>query len=149
MEDFSPPPASAFGLPVADVRAATGTAESVFYQAFPVRQSEADLDDFFVRVRASTLRRSHARLKKIGKGRFPWHEVTLGASTLALGAFLGALPANLKAGSVEAVLFYTLMPVLGVASGVAFFFLRQIPSSEATLEANEILADLPDPDKAR
>jgi len=89
------------------------------------------------------------RLARVTKARFPWHEVMLGVSSLAFGAFLGALPADLQAGTRQAIAFYTLMPIVGVGSGVAFFFLRLMPGRDAAQEAKEALADLPDPDKAR
>jgi amino acid transporter len=146
--DFSPPPSSATGLPAADVQAAVAGG-TVVHQAFPVRRLESELNDFFVQVRASTLNRCRSRLAKVTKARFPWHEVMLGVSSLAFGAFLGALPADLKAATFQAVVFYTLMPIVGVGSGVAFFFLRHKSGSDAVQEADEVLADLPDPDKAR
>ncbi len=146
--DFSPPPPTAAGLPAADVQASVA-GSAVVHQAFPVRRPESELNDFVVQVRASTLTRCRSRLAKVSNARFPWHEIMLGISSLAFGAFLGALPADLKAGTYLAILFYTVMPILGVGTGVAFFFLRHKSGSDAAQEANEVLGDLPDPDKAR
>jgi amino acid transporter len=147
--DFTPPPPTATSLPAADVQATVAEGGAVVHQAFPVRRPESELNDFVVQVRASTLTRCRSRLLKVVRARFPWHEVMLSASSLAFGAFLGALPADLTAGTGQAIVFYTLMPVVGVGSAVAFFFLRHKSGSDTAQEANEALADLPDPAKAR
>lgn len=149
MNEFQPPPSNASALPAADVQAVGGQTSPVVHEAYPVRRPEADVNEFIVQVRASTLNRCRSRLTRIANMAFPWHELALGVCTLAIGAFLGALPANLKPESRWTVFFYTIMPVLGVGSGVAFLFLRKKPSVDAAADANEVLRELPDPDKTR
>lgn len=148
MEEFHPPPANAAPLPVADVAAAT-PAGNVEYEAYPVRKPEVDLNDFKVQVRASTLTRCRDKLVKISVPRFPWHEVAVGASTLATGAFLGALPADIKAGSSQAVFYYTLLPIIAVGAFVAYWFLRRSTIQEPARVAADVLSELPDPEKTR
>jgi hypothetical protein len=148
MKEFQPPPANATPLPVADVAAAT-SAGNVEYETYPVRKPEEDLNDFKVQVRASTLTRCRAKLNQISDPRFPWHEVALGASTLATGAFLGALPADIKAGTPQAVFFYTVLPIIAVGAFVAYLFLRRLTIVEPTTVAADVLSELPDPHKAR
>lgn len=148
MEEFQPPPANATPLPAADVTAAAPTG-NVEYEAYPVRKPEEDLNDFKVQVRASTLTRCRAKLTQVSAPRFPWHEMALGASTLAAGAFLGALPADIKAGSSQAVFFYTLLPIIAVGAFVAYLFLRRLTIREPASTAAEVLSELPDPDKTR
>jgi len=148
MEEFQPPPANASPLPAADITAAA-PAGNMEYEAYPVRKPEEDLNDFKVQVRASTLTRCRTKLTQVSAPRFPWHEVALGASTLAAGAFLGALPANIKAGSPQAVFFYTFLPIIAVGAFVAYLFLRRLTICEPASAAAEVLSELPDPDKTR
>lgn len=148
MEDLQPPPANATPLPAADISAAA-PAGNVEYEAYPVRKPEEDLNDFKVQVRASTLTRCRAKLSQVSVPRFPWHEVALGASTLAAGAFLGALPADIKAGSVQATFFYTLLPIVAVGAFVAYLFLRHSTIRDPSNATAEVLSELPDPDKTR
>jgi hypothetical protein len=148
MDDFQPPPANAQALPAADVMAPSPTG-NVEYEAFPVRKPEEDLNDFKVQVRASTLARCRTRLGQATSASFPWHEGALGVSTMAAGAFLGALPADIKPGTIQAVLFSTVLPVIAVAAFVAYLFLRRAALTEPARAAADVLAELPDPNKTR
>ena len=148
MKEFEPPPANATPLPAADVTAVL-SAENVEYEAYPVRKPEEDLNDFKVQVRASTLIRCRSKLAQVSTPRFPWHELALGTSTLAAGAVLGALPADIKAGSPLAMFFYSLLPIVAVGTFVAYLFLRRLTIREPAGAASEVLSELPNPDKAR
>lgn len=136
-------------LPEPDVHFTPALSEPVVNQSFPVRTPESEHGEFIVQVRASILSRCRARLTRIVASGFPWHDCALALSTLCLGAFLGALPAKLNSSSLFGIVFYNLFPVIGAASGVAFYFLKKRKSIEAITIANEILEDLPDPLKAR
>lgn len=149
MEEFEPPRPNAVPLPAADVAAPAPGPANVEYEAYPVRKPEVDLNDFKVQARASTLRRCRERLAAISHSRFPWHEVALGVATLAIGAFLGALPANLIAGSRQAIFFYSVLPVIGVATFVAYFFIRRNEAADVARVVAHVLEEFPDPDKAR
>lgn len=148
MNDFVPPPANAQALPVADIMAPP-PAGNVEYEAFPVRKPEEDLNDFKVQVRASTLSRCRNRLAQASSASFPWHELALGVSTLAAGAFLGALPAEIKPGTLQAHLFSTALPAVALAAFVAYLFLRRSAVSEPAQAASDVLSELPDPNRTR
>ena len=148
MDDFAPPPANAQALPAADVLAPPPTGD-VEYEAFPVRKPEEDLNDFKIQVRASTLSRCRSRLEQAAKASFPWHELALGVSTLATGTVLGALPADIKPGTSQAILFYTVLPAIAVAAFVAYLFLRRSGVAEPARAAAEVLSELPDPNRTR
>lgn len=151
MDDFTPPLPNAAPLPAADVEAnvASEASGNVEYEAYPVRKPEEDLSDFKVQVRASTLMRCRTKLNTVAKSRFSWHEVLLALSTLAAGAFLGALPSGLKAGTASAIFFYTILPIVAVASFVAYLFLRRAMLRDPADIAADVLEELPDPDKTR
>lgn len=148
MLDFQPPRANAEALPAADVTAPISP-ENMEYEAFPVRKPEEDLNDFKVQVFASTLRRCRAMLSKISTSSFPWHEIALGLSTLAAGAYLGALPAEIKIDTWFGKFFHTFLPALAVAAFVAYFFLRRSTTADPAHIASTVLSELPDPDRTR
>lgn len=148
MDKFEPPSANARPLPVADIAAAPAGG-SIEYEAYPVRKPEEDLNDFKVQVRASTLARCRSKLTLIAAPCFPWHEVALGASTMAAGAFLGALPSDIKAGTPHALFFYTILPIVAVGALVAYLFLRRLVLHDSTSTALDVLSELPDPNKTR
>jgi hypothetical protein len=147
MQEFLPPEPDADGIPVADVHAPSGG--KVEYESYPVRKPEADLNDFKVQVRASTLKRCREKLTRVSASAFPWHELCLGVATLAGGGVLGAIPADVKPGSVNSFVFFTLLPVISAASFVAYVFLRRSESRLAGAAVTEALADLPNPDETR
>lgn len=148
VEDFQPQTENATALPAADVTVVT-QAGPIEHESYPVKKPEEDLNEFKVQVRASTLNRCRAKLMQVAEARFPWHELALGGSTLAGGAFLGALPADIKSGTLCSVVFYTLLPIAAVGAFVAYLFLRRQVTTGCVSSANEILSELPDPHKAR
>ena len=147
MHDFDPPEPTAGPLPAADLQAtAVGSVE---YESYPVRRPEADLNDFKVQVRASTLSRCRGRLASATRRSFPWHELALGISTLAGGGVVGALPANITAGSTNALFFFSVLPVIAAASFVAYLFLRGSEVRRSADAVADALAELPNPDETR
>ena len=148
MTDFEPPKSDAVPLPAAEFQAPAAPGK-IEYEPFPIKKAVEDLDDFKVQVRASTLRRARTKLQGIKEQNFQWQELALGVCTLAYGGFLGALPAKLAAGEKLAIVFYTLLPVIGTGCLVAYLFLRRPVHQNPVRAAGEALAELPDPDKAR
>jgi hypothetical protein len=145
-----PPRPQAQLLPAADIQAQQPpVGSSLVHQSFPVRQPEEDSSEFLVRVRASTLRRVRTKLGELAEVPFPLSELLLGLSTLAIGTFLGALTADVTAGTAKAVFFYTVLPVVGVSSLVAYLLLRRGSQSDTHRVGNDALSELPDPDKTR
>ncbi len=144
-----PPKPQAQALPAADVQASPTGGTSLIHQSFPVRQPEEDFNEFLVRVRASMLKRVRTKLRELADAPFPWPELLLGLSTLAIGTFLGALTANLTAGTGKAVFYYTVLPIVGVSSLVGYFLLRRRSQSDAHRIAADVLSELPDPDRTR
>ena len=62
----------------------------------------------------------------VRKERFPYSEVFLGVASLLLGAFLGALFSQVPYEfSWLSILSYSICPIGGCASGVAYFFCRK------------------------
>lgn len=150
MQGFKPPSPNVKGLPAADIHVSRKDANDrslSLSQTFPVYQSEADQNEFLVPVRASVLASCRNKLSKVAKGKAPWHELLLALCTLALGATLGAIPADIKPGTRNYFLYFTVFPVVAVGSGMAYFFLRRESIKEPAEIATDILNHLPEPKK--
>lgn len=148
MQGFKPPSPNVKALPAADIHVSGKDANNrslSVSQTFPVCQSEADQNEFFVYVRASILASCRNKLSKIAKGKAPWYELSLALCTLALGATLGAIPADIKPGTRNYFLYFTVFPAVAFGSGIAYFFLRRESVTEAAEIADDILNDLPEP----
>jgi hypothetical protein len=155
MRDLEIPAPSASPTPAADVIVTPASAGPIIHQSFPVRQPEEDANEIMIGIRARVLRRIRNRLGKLAKPAFPWPDMLIGIATLCLGSWLGALASNLpwavvNKGEIEptirAIIFYVIMPVLGVASLVAFFCIKHLFGQRASDVASSVLEELPDPD---
>ncbi|KAF0245093.1 MAG: hypothetical protein FD180_1936 [Planctomycetota bacterium] len=62
---------------------------------------------------------------------------------------MGAVPAKLAFPSALGILFYSVMPAVGIGAGVAFFLLRNKSDRDLSLQCKESLSDLPDPEKSK
>lgn len=144
-----PPPAPVVEQHTADVHARNVEEEGnqVTY-TYPIRQPEGDCNDFQVGVRASILKQCRTRLQSIADERFPFAEILLGVSTLAAGGALSAIVSNVQIASWQGTLFFVLLPVVAVGSGVAYGVLCRIKKIETEHMAKDILQNLPDPDRA-
>ncbi len=80
----------------------------------------------------------------------------LGVATLLLGATLGALGSTIPWAILEngaavanprAILFYVVFPIIGVGAAVGYFCLRHFTSHSASIVAQELLDELPDPNR--
>jgi len=143
-----PAPAPVVGQPAADVQAPqVGEGNQVTY-TYPIRQPEEDFNDFQVGVRASLLKRCRARLRTIAAQGFPLPELSLGVSTLAGGAALSAVVSGVQLGSWRGVVFFVILPMIAVGSGVAYGMLRSFGPRATQHIAEDILKDLPDPDRS-
>lgn len=146
---MEPPKSQVISLPAADVTAPATTQENLLHVAYPVKKPEEEHSEFFIEVRASTLARVRRKAMKLTTARFPWPEFLLGVSTAALGAALGAVPAGVDIKKPIGLFYFVALPVLCAGTGVAYFMLRSSPAVDSSKIANDILEDLPDPEKAR
>jgi len=145
-------------VPAADVTAPPIDAGSIVHQSYPLRQPEEEANEILVQVRGTTLRRVRKRLSTLLSGGFPWPEVLLGAATLLLGASLGALGSGIPWATLDngaavanslAILFYLVLPILGVGAAVGYFCLRHFSGRAASAVAQDLLDELPDPDRTK
>jgi hypothetical protein len=143
-----PAAAPVVGQPAADVHAPqVGEGNQVTY-TYPIRQPEEDFNDFQVGVRASLLKRCRGRLQTVATQGFPLPELLLGVSTLTAGAALSAVISGVQLGSWRGVVFFVILPMIAVGSGVAYGMLRRFGLRATQHLAEDILNDLPDPDRS-
>src|SRR4051794_1288738 len=88
---------AAESLPAADVKAGSEPPTVYSSRAYPVRRPVEDSADFVVEVMASTLRKARSRLTRAMGDGLPWGEILLALASILIGAFLGALPADMAA----------------------------------------------------
>ncbi len=149
MDDRMPPLANAQPVPAADVTVPPADGGSVVHQAYPLKQPEEEASEFIVQVRASTLRRTRRRLGSLVVVKFPWPEVLLGLATLCTGGALGAIASNVEWNCWKAKIFYLILPIIAVGAGVAYVMLRHLVPQAASSVAQDVLEDLPDPDRTK
>jgi len=118
-------------------------------RTYPVRQPEDDRAEFIVEVHASVLKRCRVRLQALRATRFPAAELLLAVSMLGIGATASALSSSVPLASPRGVLFFTIAPAISIGALVAYFFLRQKVTRELTPLIDEVLSDLPDPDRTQ
>lgn len=158
MTESELPPPQVATVPAADVTAPPVDAGSIVHQSYPLRQPEEDANEILVRVRGTTLRRVRKRLSTLLVGKFPWPEVLLGLATLFFGASFGALGSSVPLATLDngaavanplAILFYVVLPFFGVGAAVGYFCLRHLSGRTASAVAQDLLDDLPDPDRTK
>lgn len=148
-EEMKPTPPSAIQVPAADVKTPPPEGSSIVHQAYPLKQPEEEINEFMVQVRGSVLRRARQKLWCITTTRFPWPEVLLGLSMLAIGAILGAVASGVVWNSGKAVVFYMVLPVVAGCSIVAYALLRIKAAQNPSSVARDLLEELPDPDRTK
>lgn len=142
---FRPPPSTAVSVPVAEVTMPSGG--EFRSQAYPVRRPAQDVDDFLIECKASVLERCRSQLTRIVIPNFPFYELMLALSGAAAGVFFGALPTDITHAKSPSmwIFYFSVVPVFGVATLVAYLFLRRNEVQSASKIAEEVLTDLPDP----
>jgi len=146
MKEINSSKSSTRTIPAADLKVETQGDIKTETCTYPLRQPQEDKEDFFIRVRASTLKRCRRQLLKIRKNKFPFGEFLLAIFTLCFGAVIGAWLAGIKMNDYRAFSFYIILPVTGAVCLVAYIFYRKMSVQNPAEIASEILADLPDPE---
>ena len=135
-------------IPAADITAEVTSGQLTTTRTYAVKQLGEDQNDFMLYVEASKLHKCRRKLQSITEVSFPIAEVLLGVATLCAGASLGALTTDIKLDSSKGMIFFILLPVVAVGCTVAFAFYRHYTAKSAAQIATDVLAELPDPNKA-
>lgn len=146
MDDDDFPKPTAVSIPAADFQAPPPNRDLAIKQAFPVRQSREDRDDFIVAVRASVLRRCRGKLASLKTRANVSTELLLAAGTSSLGASLSALASGVTLRDPSGTFFFVALPAVGFGSLVAYALCRDHSTRSANDAATDILSELPEPD---
>lgn len=146
-EPLAPTPAPVAAGRAADVRARAVDEGTQVTRTYPVRQPVDDWNDFQVGVWANVLRRCRRRLEAISQERIQIGEALLGLATLTAGGSVSAIISGVKLDSALGVTFYIVSPMIAVGCGVAYGMLRSAGIRTARHLAEDVLQELPDPDK--
>lgn len=148
--EFLPPAPMAESIPTADVSFPPEN-NNIRHAAYPVKQPEDEINEFMIEVRATKLSRCRTLLAKLEGNKFPWAELLLAVSSLAIGASLGALSSDVSFSKNETLwkFLFIFLPLVGVATLTAYFFIRNTTNKVASSIATAVLAELPDPMKSK
>jgi hypothetical protein len=147
-KDEFPQEAPVTGLPAADVQAPqTGEGNQVIY-TYPIHQPEEEFNDFQVGARASMLKRARKRLNLIINQSISIWEVLLCISSVSLGAVMSAIIAGIKLASWKGIMFYVVLPMVAVGTGVGGAMHRSSGSLTSKRLAREAFDNLPDPERS-
>ncbi len=133
--------------PTADIQAPPVDRAVTVTRTYPVRQPEEDWNDYHVVVRATVLRKVRKRLGTLSGYSHQRPEMLLGLATLCAGAALSALVSGVPLGSAKGALFYVLMPFIASGTGALYFAQRRSSTRTAQDVSEDVLAELPDPDR--
>jgi hypothetical protein len=86
-------------------------------------------------------------LDEVTRQRIPIGEALLGVATLTAGGSLSAVISNVTLDSTLGIAFYVVSPMVAVGCGVAYGMLRATGIRTAKHLAQDVLLDLPDPDR--
>lgn len=113
-------------------------------QSYAVVQTPDDADDFYVRLRATNLRRIRYQLGQLSSGNFPWAELLLAVSTTSIGGTLGAIAGDVKLdGNSISIICYNVLPAIFLGTIIGWAFLRHRLIVNARTISESILAELP------
>ncbi|MDO8264330.1 MAG: hypothetical protein Q7T21_14065 [Gallionella sp.] len=149
-QGFFPPIPMVASIPTADV-GLPPEGNNVRHAAYPVKQPEEELNEYLIEVRATKLTKCRTLLTALQGEKFSWAELLLAVSSLAIGASLGALSSDITYTSNASLwkFLFVALPLIGVATLTAYFFVRQTTSQNASSTAKAVLDELPDPAKSK
>ncbi|MDO5297783.1 MAG: hypothetical protein Q4F18_00025 [Clostridia bacterium] len=88
---------------------------------------------------ASSVKKIKAECEEAKRAQFPYAEVFLGIASLLIGAFLSAILSKVTYEfKILSIFFYTICPVGGVGSGVAYWFCRKKDTADIKLFAEKV-----------
>lgn len=88
---------------------------------------------------ASSVKKIKAECEMAKKTQFPYAEVFLGIASLLIGAFLSAILSKVTYEfKLLSIFFYTICPVGGVGTGVAYWFCRKKDITDIKLFAEKV-----------
>lgn len=143
-----PPRAPVVEANASDVLQSGKNSHSLFQPSHPIRQPENEVNEFQVLVRATVLSTVRLKLVSLRDRAGDYSDGLLAVAMLCFGGVLGALISKTSLTEPYVGKFvYIILPVLGTASIVSYFFKRGDDTANVRASAKELLELIPDPDK--
>lgn len=133
-------------LPAADLKI-SGEPQPVTIFGYPVVLPDEDINDKVVPIRGKDLKRWRAKLFKISKMSFRCDDLFLAVSMLLIGSWVAFLLTGTVYSGFPNFLLQTLLPVFGFGFLISYFFLRRRTIASPKDISNELLGEIPNPDK--
>ena len=111
---------------------------------FPVLSLDEDLNEKFIKVKLSQLKKIRTKIIPYTQKRFNYTDLLLGLFTTLIGVIIGALLSDLSLENWQGKLTYIVLPILGAISGTSYFFIKHINQNNVSELANDILENIPD-----
>lgn len=111
---------------------------------FPLLSLDEDLNEKFIKIKLSQLRKIRAKILPYTRQRFNYTDLLLGLFTTFIGVIFGALLSELGLDDWKGKLTYIVLPILAAISGTSYFFIKNIGQKNVNELANEILENIPD-----
>jgi hypothetical protein len=111
---------------------------------FPVLSLDEDLNEKFIKIKLSQLKKLRNKIIPFTKKNFNYPDLILGVFTTLLGVIIGALISKLSLSEWTGKLTYIVFPILAAISGTSYFFIKHINQKSISDFANEILQEIPD-----
>ncbi len=108
-----------------------------------------EFNDFVIGVKASSVNEIRTILDKEKETKYPIHEILLAICSIAIGAFISGITAELKLVNLLGKVILIACPILAGITGTAYFFVRHNSISSVKSLANNILNKLPDPSQVK
>lgn len=111
---------------------------------FPVLSLDEDLNEKFIKIKLSQLKKIRAKIIPYTQKRFNYTDLLLGLFTTLIGIIIGALLSDLNLENWKGKLTYIVLPILAAISGTSYFFIKHIHQKNVSELANEVLENIPD-----
>lgn len=137
------------GIPVADIKGDPDQQPITIERSNEVKEDKTKTGSSDIIVNENVLERTREKLEEIRDNKPDYTEILLALCTVSFGAVLGAFSTGLKFElTFTSVVFYVILPMVFVGTGVSFLILKNLQTKEASIMAKELLELLPDPKKA-
>ena len=104
-------------------------------------------NDFYIKLRASDIKKVRKYCDDAQKSDFPYSELFLAICTTCIGCFLGALTSNIQLLSLRGILMYIVSSIVAAGTGVAYFFVRKDSIRDINRLCKEIKEYIVDPEE--
>lgn len=108
-----------------------------YNQLVEIKVPVEDINEYKIAVRKSSIKKIKNACNEIQNNKFTWGELLIGICTMFFGAFLSAIISGVKYElNFLGVMFYTICPMIAVASLIGYIACRKSLIRDASYLAN-------------